>query len=315
LRAHLDPAASEAVQAEAVWTELKDKYHVFMLHKTYIDDADLDAAVIRKFGQLLGPENVLHVPDPKAVVDVMLGAIAVVNGRRTMADYMVDMDTRGQTAERKDHVTTALSALTAAGHAAPPPAAAEDGGEMERLAAELAKAKAEIAALKGETPPGRYRKCAGAIVFNPRGLVMLCERNDKKGQYQFPQGGFEPGEDTLAAATRELYEETGLSPSDDSGLQHVAVIDTPSRYNVPPGTWLEKQGFVGQEMTWALYRWPSDILPPVRLTGLGGEAAEFTHAKWATWEETLSGMVEFKREVYVQLAAAATPLIDERNAR
>ena len=31
-----------------------------------------------------------------------------------------------------------------------------------------------------------------------------------------------------------------------------------SRYDVPPGTWLEKKGFAGQEMFWSIFYFPKD---------------------------------------------------------
>jgi putative (di)nucleoside polyphosphate hydrolase len=34
--------------------------------------------------------------------------------------------------------------------------------------------------------------------------------NDSKGYWQMPQGGIDAGEDTWAAALRELHEETGV---------------------------------------------------------------------------------------------------------
>jgi hypothetical protein len=38
---------------------------------------------------------------PKAVVDCMLGAIAIVTGERTLEEYIEDLEERGQTEERQ----------------------------------------------------------------------------------------------------------------------------------------------------------------------------------------------------------------------
>ena len=43
----------------------------------------------------------------RAIVDTMLGAIALVSGSRTMESYMADMTTRGQSEDRKNQVTDA----------------------------------------------------------------------------------------------------------------------------------------------------------------------------------------------------------------
>jgi putative (di)nucleoside polyphosphate hydrolase len=59
-----------------------------------------------------------------------------------------------------------------------------------------------------------YRTCVGITLINPRGLVFIGRRVggpehvDQTHVWQMPQGGVDSGEDTWAAAKRELYEET-----------------------------------------------------------------------------------------------------------
>lgn len=55
-----------------------------------------------------------------------------------------------------------------------------------------------------------FRPNAGIVVFNKEGKVLLCQRSDKAGAWQFPQGGIETGETPAEAAKRELQEETSL---------------------------------------------------------------------------------------------------------
>ncbi|MDY6961225.1 MAG: NUDIX domain-containing protein, partial [Pseudomonadota bacterium] len=70
--------------------------------------------------------------------------------------------------------------------------------------------------LKAEDLP--YRPCVGVMILNEKGLVWagrrIAEGNseyDGSPQlWQMPQGGIDKGEDPLAAAYRELYEETGM---------------------------------------------------------------------------------------------------------
>lgn len=49
---------------------------------------------------------------------------------------------------------------------------------------------------------------AGGVVLNAQGLV--CIVNQKDTSWSFPKGHVEPGEEHLAAAKREIYEETGI---------------------------------------------------------------------------------------------------------
>ena len=52
---------------------------------------------------------------------------------------------------------------------------------------------------------GNYRKCVGITVYKDH-KVLLCERRDLPGAWQFPQGGIEAGEGLIEAARRELKE-------------------------------------------------------------------------------------------------------------
>ena len=45
--------------------------------------------------------HVLSLHDPKACVDLMLGAVAIVSGVRTLDEYVDDLVERGQTEERQ----------------------------------------------------------------------------------------------------------------------------------------------------------------------------------------------------------------------
>jgi 8-oxo-dGTP pyrophosphatase MutT (NUDIX family) len=58
------------------------------------------------------------------------------------------------------------------------------------------------------------RRAAGAVIFrrSDRGIRLLVLRAYRN--WDFPKGMIEPGEDALAAARREVKEETGLADVD-----------------------------------------------------------------------------------------------------
>ena len=171
------------------------------------------------------------------------------------------------------------------------------------------KAAAAAAAVRG-----RYRACAGGLIFDRAGRVLAAERLDRPGQWQFPQGGVDPGESAAAAAEREVYEELGLRAP---GIRRVAALPEGIRYDVPPGTWLERQGFAGQEMFWSLFYCPLEGDPGqhCNLEGLGGEKPEFSRVGWWTWGDLLRNVVEFKRPVYHRLRELSLPEIEAFLAR
>lgn len=48
------------------------------------------------------------------------------------------------------------------------------------------------------------------LVYNKKGQLFLGERYDKKGHWQFPQGGIEKGKSGKETVVRELWEEIGI---------------------------------------------------------------------------------------------------------
>jgi len=56
----------------------------------------------------LGADHVFPTTTPKAVIDVILGIIAIAGGSRTLKTYVDDMRARGQDEDRIKEVTAAL---------------------------------------------------------------------------------------------------------------------------------------------------------------------------------------------------------------
>lgn len=70
-----------------------------------------DGAIKQQWAGVIPPENILIIDDPKAIVDVMMGALALVGGSNDLDGYLVDMTERGQTALRREQTVKALEGL------------------------------------------------------------------------------------------------------------------------------------------------------------------------------------------------------------
>ena len=129
------------------------------------------------------------------------------------------------------------------------------------------------------------------VVIVVRGLddrLLAFERNDVRGQWQFPQGGVEQDEEPVAAAWRELGEETGLGPNDV-----MAVAEYPGWvvYEYPPELKATK-GRLGQAHRWFLFEaMRSDITPTP-------DGREFVAWQWVTREWMLENAVGFRKAGY-----------------
>jgi putative (di)nucleoside polyphosphate hydrolase len=152
---------------------------------------------------------------------------------------------------------------------------------------------------KPEPQTALYRANVGAVVFNGEGLALLCRRvnTPEPHNWQFPQGGVDPGEDLEAAARRELFEETGVR-----SVSLLAEAPDLIRYDFPPGYHGSKaaRGYKGQEQKWFAYRFEGDESE----INLDHHAeVEFDAWRWARLEEVVETIVPFKREAYRQVVA------------
>lgn len=140
----------------------------------------------------------------------------------------------------------------------------------------------------------RYRPNVAALVVNPAGNLLICERWTIPGAWQFPQGGVDAGETLEEALYREVQEEVGLL------AHHYEVVDRRDgyRYLYPEHVrWkkLRKHGSHGQEQTYFLCHLKSDA-PAVNVNQKG---REFRAYRWILPEEfDLDWLPVFKRDVY-----------------
>ena len=145
-----------------------------------------------------------------------------------------------------------------------------------------------------------YRPNVGVVLFNPQGRVWLGRRANTDGphNWQFPQGGIDPGEDLLEAAKRELAEETGVVST-----ELMARTDGWIAYDFPEGYGGSKaaRGFKGQRQVWFALRFTGE---DAEVDLEGHHEIEFDAWRWGRLEEAPDLVVPFKRPAYEKVVAA-----------
>lgn len=153
-----------------------------------------------------------------------------------------------------------------------------------------------------------YRPCVGIMLLNAAGLVWVGRRADEDQVehvapghvWQMPQGGVDPGEDLLAAAKRELWEETNVR-----SVSLLAEAPDWYAYDIPRDVvgakWKHK--WRGQTQKWFAFRFEGDereidVLNPPQ----GG--VEFAEWRWERMERLPELIIPFKRPVYEKVVAA-----------
>lgn len=137
-----------------------------------------------------------------------------------------------------------------------------------------------------------FRPNVAAIVTRHDGKILLCERREPRGSWQFPQGGVETGETARDALHRELLEETGLPPETYQILERREGY----QYAFPDGR--TKKGFHGQIQTYFLVRGLVNPMP----VSLTGDDPEFLDWKWIQPADfQMAWLPAFKRKVYHQV--------------
>lgn len=145
-----------------------------------------------------------------------------------------------------------------------------------------------------------YRPNVGVVLFHLDGRVWLGRRAGTPGphNWQFPQGGVDPGEDLEAAARRELAEETGARSAAFLGRTEDWVA-----YDFPPGHGGAKRlrGWKGQKQVWFAFRFEGQDAE-FDLAAHGDP--EFDAWRWAYLAEAAELIVPFKKAAYVRVVDA-----------
>ncbi|AWN38408.1 RNA pyrophosphohydrolase [Methylobacterium radiodurans] len=159
-----------------------------------------------------------------------------------------------------------------------------------------------------------YRPCVGVALINRAGGVFVGRRKDADRleagahAWQMPQGGVDDGEAASAAAVRELYEETNVSPA---LIRPLGEVPDWLPYDLPPDAMKQawKGRYRGQTQKWFAFGFlGTDEAIDVDHPGGGAHKPEFDAWRWAGLEELPGLVVPFKRPVYESVVAAFAPL-------
>lgn len=144
---------------------------------------------------------------------------------------------------------------------------------------------------------GKYRPNVALLLMNKDDELLICERIEDKGAWQFPQGGVDEGEGLISALRREVREEIGLEPDDYELLDSRGGY----RYEYAPKVKERKKkktGCIGQEQTYFLCR----LTAKKKKVNVNQSPAEFQDIDWIKPKKfKLSWLPEFKKEVYKQV--------------
>ncbi len=137
----------------------------------------------------------------------------------------------------------------------------------------------------------KYRKNVVGIFINDEKKVLVFERSDMKGAWQFPQGGVEDGESTRDALQREMLEETGIKKFHIIlESKHEIQYDFPIEMNSNIA-----KNYAGQSQTWFLLALDKNISPDLK-----NADGEFSDWKWVAPDHAITLIVDWKKEAYTK---------------
>ncbi len=148
------------------------------------------------------------------------------------------------------------------------------------------------------------RTGVGIIVLNKSNQVFVAKRKDNPcDKWQMPQGGVDKGEDFITAMRRELIEETSIK-----NIKILKEIQNMYRYELPDNLigiiWKGK--FRGQRQKWFITR----FLGEDDEINLNTQHPEFIDWKWIEPQQLPEVIVDFKKELYLNLLKEINQVID-----
>jgi putative (di)nucleoside polyphosphate hydrolase len=140
-----------------------------------------------------------------------------------------------------------------------------------------------------------YRPNVAAVIMSPEypkvKKVLLAERSDIAGVWQFPQGGIDKGEGSKKALLRELKEEIGTKKVDI-----VARYPDWLTYDFPEHVAKKMKPYSGQKQRYYLVR-----LKKKAVIDLDTKHPEFIDYKFVEIDKLLENISHFKKPVYKQV--------------
>ena len=138
----------------------------------------------------------------------------------------------------------------------------------------------------------KYRPNVAIIVLAPTYpfdcKVLVAQRSDIKGAWQFPQGGIDDGETTRDALFRELEEEIGTNK-----VEIIAEYPQWLSYDFPEHARKKMAPYWGQSQKYFLARLKGDAKIDINT-----KKPEFDDYKFINVNELMRVVTHFKKEVY-----------------
>ena len=144
------------------------------------------------------------------------------------------------------------------------------------------------------------RSGVGIVVLNKENKVFVAKRIDNpKNFWQMPQGGVDDGEEFLAAAYRELEEETSIK-----NVELVKEIEGTITYELPKNLLgiIWKGKYKGQKQKWFVMKFmgkPDEI-------NVKTKNPEFFEWKWIELSKLPKIAVHFKVDIYRKIKEELT---------
>ena len=147
------------------------------------------------------------------------------------------------------------------------------------------------------------RTGVGVIILNGENKVFVGKRKDNpSNKWQMPQGGVDKGEDFISAMRRELFEETSIK-----NIKILRELDGFYEYELPKELigiiWKGK--FRGQKQKWFIVK----FIGNEKEINLKTKNPEFIEWKWISPEQLPEIIVDFKRNIYLNLLKEIKSLI------